>query len=95
MIRHIVFFKLKNNSQENKQKVKNIIEPLKEKIDVIRFYQVGINFSSEDRAYDLALVSDFDTQEELYRYAKHPEHLKVIEQLKQEGIQTKVVDFEY
>ena len=46
MIRHIIFFKLIDNSLENK-------------INVIKFYQVGMNFSLEDRAYDIALVSDF------------------------------------
>ncbi len=95
MIRHVVFFKLNDNSKENKQRVRNIIEALKEKIGVIRFYQVGINFSNEERAYDLALISDFDTKDNLDIYAKHPDHLKVIEQLKQEGVKTKVVDFEY
>ncbi len=95
MIRHIVFFKLKDNSKANKQRIKDVILPLKEKIDVIKFYQVGINFSNEERAYDLALVSDFDSIEDLKSYAAHPEHLEVISQLKNEGVTTKVVDFEY
>ena len=95
MIRHIVFFKLKDNSKANKQRIKDAILPLKEKIDVIKFYQVGINFSNEERAYDLALVSDFDSIEDLKSYAAHPEHLEVISQLKNEGVTTKVVDFEY
>ncbi len=95
MIRHIVFFKLKDNSKANKQQIKDVILPLKEKIDVIKFYQVGINFSNEERAYDLALVSDFDSVDDLESYAVHPEHLKIISQLKNEGVTTKVVDFEY
>ena len=95
MIRHIVFFKLKDNSKDNKQRIKNIILPLKEKIDVIKYYQVGINFCKEERAYDLALVSDFDSIDDLKSYAVHPAHLKVISQLKNEGVATKVVDFEY
>lgn len=95
MIRHIVFFKLKDNSKANKQRIKDVILPLKEKIDVIKFYQVGINFSNEERAYDLALVSDFNSIDDLKSYATHPEHLKVISQLKSEGVTTKVVDFEY
>ena len=95
MIRHIVFFKLKDNSKANKQRIKDVILPLKEKIDVIKFYQVGINFSNEERAYDLALVSDFYSVDDLESYAVHPEHLKIISQLKNEGVTTKVVDFEY
>ena len=95
MIRHIVFFKLRDSSEENKQKIKDIILPLKEKIDIIKFYQVGINFSNEARAYDLALISDFDSIEDLNKYASHPEHLKAISLLKDEGAITKIVDYEY
>jgi hypothetical protein len=95
MIRHIVFFKLQDNSQENTNKVKETILLLKNKINFIKFYQVGVNFADEERAYDLALVSDFETKEDLKNYAKHPEHLKVISILKTMGIKTKVVDFEY
>ena len=95
MIRHIVFFKLKDNSTKNKQQIKEIILPLEKKIDVIKFYQVGINFSNEDRAYDLALISDFDSIDDLGSYATHPEHLKVIAQIKDKGVTTKIVDFEY
>ena len=95
MIRHIVFFKLKDNSENNKQRVKDIILSLKEKINVIKFYQVGINFANEERAYDLVLVSDFDSIDDLKSYATHAEHLKVISTLKNEEITTKVVDFKY
>ncbi len=95
MIRHIVFFKLEDNSVEEKEAIKREIERLKNLIDVIRYYQVGINFSKEDRAYDLALISDFDSKDDLKIYASHPEHLKVINSLKSKNITTKVVDFEY
>jgi len=95
LIRHIVFFKLKNNSKIDESQIKDTILPLKDKIDVIKFYQVGINFAKEERAYDLVLISDFDTIEDLKIYASHPEHLKVISILKEEGVMTKVVDFEY
>jgi len=95
MIRHIVFFKLIDNSLENKKRLQKIIFSLEKKINVIKFYQVGINFSLEDRAYDIALVSDFDTEDDLKSYALHPEHLKIISSLKAEGVTTKVVDFSF
>ena len=95
MIRHIVFFKLQDNSQENTNKVKETLLTLKNKISFIKSYQVGINFADEERAYDLALVSDFETKEYLKNYAKHPEHLKVLSLLKPMLLKTKVVDFEY
>ncbi len=95
MIRHIVFFKIEEKNEDFKKELKNKILSLKNKIDVIKYYQVGINFSKEERAYDLALISDFDTKEDLFTYANHPEHLKVISLVKSKSITTKVVDFEY
>ncbi len=95
MIRHIVFFKLTDNSLENKKRLQKMILSLKDKIDVIKFYQVGINFSLEDRAYDIALISDFSTENDLKSYALHSEHLKIISLLKAEGTTTKIVDFNF
>ncbi len=94
MIRHVVFFKIKNENID-KQDLKNLILSLEGKIDCIKYYQVGTNFSKEERAYDLVLISDFQTKEDLSLYATHPEHLKVISKVKSKGITTKVVDFEY
>jgi len=95
MIKHIVFFKLQDNSQENKELVKEKILDLKDKIKEIKHFEVGINFSLEERAYDLALVSEFETKEDLKSYALHPLHVKVIEFLKSINTKTKVVDYEF
>jgi len=95
MIRHVVMFKIEGESEDFKKELKDKILSLKDKIDVIRYYQVGINFSDEERAYDLVLISDFDSKEDLKTYATHPEHLKVISLVKSKKITTKVVDFEY
>ncbi len=95
MIRHVVFFKTQDNDMEVKKDLQEKILSLKEKINVIKYYQVGINFSKEDRAYDLVLISDFDTKEDLCSYANHPEHLRIISSVKSKNITTKVVDFEY
>ena len=94
MIRHVVFFKIENENID-KESLKSLILSLKDKIECIKYYQVGINFSKEERAYDLVLISDFKTKEDLSSYASHPEHLKVISEVKSKGITTKVVDFEY
>ena len=95
MVKHIVFFKLKDNSNEHKEYVKNLILDLKDKIDVIKGFEVGINFSEEERAYDLALLSDFNSKEDLQIYATHPLHVEVINYLKSKETVTKVVDYSY
>lgn len=95
MIKHIVFFELEDNSQENKELIKDKIMALKDKISAIKHLEVGINFSDEERAFDLALVSDFNSKEDLKSYAVHPLHVEVIKYLKSKNTITKVVDYEY
>jgi hypothetical protein len=95
MVKHIVFMKLKDNSDQNKHIVKEKIMSMKGKIDVLKHIEVGLNFSPEERAYDLALVTEFDSKEDLKTYATHPEHMLVIAYLKSTVTVTKVVDYEY
>ena len=82
MIKHIVMFKFKkyaesNNKLGNMQMVKVKLEALPAKINEIKFFEVGVNFSEANVAYDLVLVSEFLSKEALYSYQKHPEHVKV------------------
>ncbi|MBP9492936.1 MAG: Dabb family protein [Sulfurospirillum sp.] len=95
MIKHIVFFKLEDNSEANKEAVKARIMGMKGKIDVLKHIEVGVNFSPEERAFDLALVTDFETKEDLQAYAIHPLHVEVVTFLKSINTVTKVVDYVY
>lgn len=95
MIKHIVFFKLEDNSETNKEAIKARIMGMKGKIDLLKHIEVGVNFSPEERAFDLALVTDFETKEELQAYAIHPLHVEVVTFLKSINTVTKVVDYVY
>jgi len=95
MVRHIVFLKLSDRSEKNKEFVKDKIMSMKGKIDYLRHLEVGVNFSPEDRAYDLALICEFDNKEDLKRYATDPIHVEVLQFLKSINTQTKVVDYQY
>ena len=82
VIKHIVMFKLKESADglekaENIQRIKSKLEALPEKINEIKFFEVGINFSNTGVAYDLVLNSEFESKEDLYSYQKHPDHVKV------------------
>jgi len=94
MIRHIVFLKLTDNSKKNKESIKKSILSLKNEIHAIKNLEVGLNFSLEERAYDMALIADFKTKEDLQTYASNPIHLKLIESLKATNTLSKVVDYE-
>ena len=95
MIKHIVFFKLEDNSKELKEELKSKLISLKDKITIIRHLEVGINFNKGDRAYDLSLITDFDSVEDLNTYATHPLHVEVIKYIKSLNAITKVVDYQY
>ncbi|MEJ2414819.1 MAG: Dabb family protein, partial [Sulfurimonas sp.] len=91
---HIVMFKFKNeNKALNLAKVQAKLEKLEELIDELKTIEVGINFTEADRAMDLSLYSTFENQEDLETYAGHPEHLKVVELIKEVTIESKVVDY--
>ncbi|MDD3342728.1 MAG: Dabb family protein [Sulfurospirillaceae bacterium] len=95
MVRHIVFFKLVDNSEANKSDIKNRFMSMEGKIDGMQNLEVGINFSTEERAFDLALSCDFVDKEGLKFYATHPVHVAIVTYLKSINTVTKVVDYEY
>ena len=94
MIVHIVAFKFKDGEDVNIQKIKNLLEALPQKIKEIVFLEVGVNFSKEERAMDMSLITHFETKEDLSIYAVHPDHLEVVALIKQASEYTKVVDYE-
>ena len=95
MIKHIVFFKLEDNSNEHKKIIQDKLLSLKNKIDIIKYIEVGINFAKEERAYDLVLISDFESIEDMQSYAINPLHVTIIDYLKSKNTITKIVDYEY
>ncbi len=95
MVKHIVFFKLTDNSDKNKELVKNKLLSLKGEVEVLQNIEVGLNFADEDRAYDIALLTDFNSEEDLKSYAIHPFHLEIVAFIKTVANSSKVVDFKY
>jgi hypothetical protein len=84
MLKHIVMFKVKDSAEgadkgENVQRIKSKLKALPGMIEEIKFFEVGINSINNGFAYDLVLCSEFDGKEELFRYQRHPEHVKVAE----------------
>ena len=95
MITHIVMFKFKEDTtKEQILDIKKRLEDLVDLIEPLNSMEVGLNFKDSPRAMDMVLVSTFDTKDGLVEYATHPEHLKVVDTIKQVGEYTKVVDYE-
>lgn len=93
MIKHIVFFKLPENFTQKDLLVEKL-NNLKDQIDFIRALEVGINFAQSERAFDISLTVVLDDKDALNAYAVHENHLPVVEFIKSNGIETKVVDYE-
>lgn len=99
MINHIVMMKLQTSNESEKTKylrqLKQALKKLPSLISQIRYYEIGINVSQSPAAYDLVLVSHFDSLSTLDSYRNHPEHVKVLELIKTLVASTAVVDFEF
>lgn len=95
MVKHVVFLKLEDNSEENKKIFQEKIMSMQGKIDVLKHIEVGINFSKEERAFDIALITDFESKEDLQSYAVNPVHRKILKFLIATKSVAKVVDYEY
>ena len=94
MIVHIVMFKFKEeNKVTNIINAKGMLEALVDKIEPLNSMEVGVDFNQSERAFDLSLYSTFDTKEGLSTYATHPEHLKVVEFIREVTETSKVVDY--
>ncbi len=83
MIRHIVMFKLKEfaspaGKQAKLDEIKTRLEALTDKIDVLRKIEVKFNCNPSE-AWDLILITELDSLEDVRAYATHPEHVAVAE----------------
>jgi hypothetical protein len=95
MVVHIVTFKFKEeNKKANIIQAKQMLENLMGAVPTLRSMDVGINFSPEERAMDLSIITAFESKEGLQAYAIHPEHLKVVDFIKTVVEYSKVVDYE-
>ncbi|BES63253.1 MULTISPECIES: Dabb family protein [Dysgonomonas] len=83
MVKHIVFWKLKdeangNDKAANAQLIKEKLEDLNGKIEGLVKVEVGINFLDSPANYDVALYSEVASKEALDFYQNHPLHQAVL-----------------
>lgn len=82
MIRHIVMWKLKDNAagatkKKNAEKLKLILEGLRNNIEEIKAVEVGIQINGEDKdSMDVVLTCDFETELDFQMYTRSPHHKK-------------------
>ena len=94
MVVHIVMFKFKEQDKEqNLSVVADRLNALVDLVPTLKSMEVGIDFNQTQRAFDMSIYTTFDSKEDLKEYAIHPEHLKVVELIKEVTSESKVVDY--
>jgi len=97
MIKHIVFWKLKdeamgNDKWKNARIIKEKLEALVGVIPGLIENEVGLNLNGGE--YDAVLYSAFESMEALRAYDIHPEHMKVRDFVTEARISRAAVDYE-
>ena len=95
MVTHIVFFKLKDRSATSINAAREKLLSMAGKIDLLRHLEVGADVIRSERSYDLALVTRFDSMDDLQAYQVHPYHAgEVIPHMKSVCASIVAVDYE-
>ena len=94
MVKHIVMFKLAEKNQENLDQAIIALNSLKGNIETLKFLELGTDFLSSERSYDIVLTAFFDDREGLKVYASHKNHLPVVEKMRSLCSSSIVVDYE-
>lgn len=78
MIKHIVCFKLKDNSEEECKKAADILLSMQGKVDLLRGIEVGVDFLHSPRSYDIILQVLLDDEKALEDYQNDEYHCSVV-----------------
>ncbi|MBW8872011.1 MAG: Dabb family protein [Leifsonia sp.] len=96
-IRHVVSWKLATADEteraEHAARIKRGLESLPAVIPQLRSLQVGISVVPGDD-YDVVLISDFDSLDDIQVYQEHPAHLEVAGFIRSVVASRSAVDFE-
>lgn len=78
MFTHIVLFLLNESTEENQNKAEQILLSMKGQIEELKSLEVGKNGIESVNAYDIALITRFDTRQDYERYVVHPFHVEQV-----------------
>lgn len=80
MLRHVVFFRWKEEtSDSDKKAVAKGLEALPAAIPEIRRYELGNDAGLAQGNFDFALIADFESLDDFKVYQAHQDHLRVIQ----------------
>ena len=95
MVTHIVLFKLSDPSTENLAVTRDKLLSMQGRISQLRGLEAGIDVIRSERSYDIALVTRFDSLDDLQEYQVHPYHAgEVVPHMKSVCSSIVAVDYE-
>ena len=99
MIRHIVFWKLKDDVTGSAradvlQQIKDGFEAMQGQVPGLLKIEIGIPFSDGPESADFALYSEFDSRQSLQGYNTHPLHQQMVSIVRAVRIERRVADWE-
>ena len=94
MITHIVLFKLKERTPEGIEQAKGKLLSMEGKVEQLRHLEVGVDLIHSERSADVALVTKFDSLEDLQAYQVHPYHANEVAAYMR-GVCSSVVSADY
>lgn len=101
MIRHIVMWKFADEAEglsksENLDIVASGLLALYEsgKINGLKRMEIGRDISGTDMSYDMVLLTEFDSVDDLAAYKIHPDHVVIADYVKKVRLCRAVVDYE-
>ncbi len=80
MIKHIVCFKLKDNSPESIKKAADILRSMEGNVPQLRGIEVGEDFLHSPRSYDIILQVQLDDEAALDAYQNDEYHCSVVKE---------------
>ena len=99
MIQHIVMWQIKEKYngkekalllEEMKQKLTSLPKHIKE----INMFDIALNIVKSSAHYDIALISTFNSLDDLNTYQVHEKHLEVVSFVQSIAISRAVIDLE-
>lgn len=92
---HVVMFKLRDRTPAEAERLAQLIRSMDGQIPELRRIEAGVNVVESARAYDIALVTYFDSLADMEAYQVHPLHQSVSAQMRAASEAIAAVDFEY
>ena len=82
MIKHIVFWKLKDHAEgqdraANARKMKEMLDACADLVPGILTFEVALAQPDLEATYDVVLYSEFESKAVLDAYQEHPEHVAI------------------